>query len=344
MTALLLAILAADLPARGDLPESLSALDADVAELAGVTGLTAASLAVDAGDGEVLTRCWGWANRNRSRPVTPKSTFRLGSNTKPFTSAAVVKLVKTTDLGYDTPVLPMLLEDLKIRPRGGVADDRWEKITVDHLLKHEGGWDRDETFDPLYKLDLVRKATRPRPRLEGRHVVQFMLTQPLQFDPGSRDCYSNFGYVTLGRVVEAATGKDHEDAVRELIAGPLGIEDLRVSNKLPNRRHGLEVDYPKDDRREMVPRDASGGMACSPTSLCKFMNAYWISGRPRKGLSRGSYYHYGSLPGTTMCWMVQRPDGVNWALAVNARRDDKYLEDLEAMRGRVNNAIDAWRK
>ena len=54
-------------------------------------------------------------------------------------------------------------------------------------------------------------------------VIRYMLTQPLQFAPGQRTAYSNFGYCVLGRVIEKAMAKPYMDCVTQEICKPLGI-------------------------------------------------------------------------------------------------------------------------
>ena len=53
-------------------------------------------------------------------------------------------------------------------------------------------------------------------REAGRAAIGYMLRRPLQFEPGARDAYSNFGYCLLGRVIEKVTGKSYEEFVRGL--------------------------------------------------------------------------------------------------------------------------------
>ena len=53
-------------------------------------------------------------------------------------------------------------------------------------------------------------------------IIRFMLGRPLDFAPGEKHAYSNFGYCMLGRIIERITGKTYEEAVREVVLKPLG--------------------------------------------------------------------------------------------------------------------------
>ena len=81
-----------------------------------------------------------------------------------------------------------------------------------------------------------------------------MLEQPLDFDPGSRFAYSNFGYCLLGRVVEHASGQPYEHYVQQQVLAPLGIRRMRLGKTLPAQRSAGEVVYhaTDDERRPAV--------------------------------------------------------------------------------------------
>ena len=82
----------------------------------------------------------------------------------------------------------------------------WKRITTRHLLQHTGGWDRDKSFDPMFRPREISRtlgvASPPGPR----DILRYRLGQPFEFDPGTRYAYSNFGYCVLGRVIEKVTG------------------------------------------------------------------------------------------------------------------------------------------
>jgi N-acyl-D-amino-acid deacylase len=80
-------------------------------------------------------------------------------------------------------------------------------------------------------------------------IIRFMLTRPLDFDPGSRYWYSNFGYCVLGRIIEKVSGTSYEEFVRKEIFRPLGIEDVVLGKSLLSQRASREVRYyPSGDK------------------------------------------------------------------------------------------------
>jgi hypothetical protein len=111
---------------------------------------------------------------------------------------------------------------------------------------------------------------------------------------------------------------------------------------LPKDRNAREPVYLDPDKgrnviepqsKEQVPEadggfyleamDSHGALISSAADLCRFMDAYWISGFPRKGTGQ-SWVHFGSLPGT-FSMAAQYANGVNVACLVNQRTDPSGL-------------------
>jgi len=116
-----------------------------------------AALALGA-DGRLLySRGFTWDTAD-AEIVKPDALFRIASMSKPITSVAIHQLIERGLLSYDTRVVDVL--DLR-PPEGLQADPRLADVTIDHLLYHTGGWDRDMSFDPMF-FDSQIAATSPR--------------------------------------------------------------------------------------------------------------------------------------------------------------------------------------
>ncbi len=256
--------------------------------------LPGAALAVARNGRLVYSRGFGWADRARREPVQPGSLFRIASVSKPITAAAILHLVEQGKLHLHDRVL----EVLHLRAaRGGKAnfDERWRQVTILHLLQHTGGWDRDHSFDPMFiSPDVVRELKVPPPA-RPEDIIRYMLRRPLDFDPGSKHVYSNFGYCLLGRVIEKVSGQGYEDYVRDEILAPLGITRMRLGKTLLVERARGEVKYHVRDRDtapaimgpelgKRVPwpyggwclesMDAHGGWIASAEDLVRFASAF----------------------------------------------------------------------
>ena len=261
-------------------------------------------------DGHLLfARGYGMADAEAQTPVQPDSLFRWGSIAKTITAAAVVRMVEDGKLDLDTPVWSILNQYSPYNGKWG--DSRLHSITVRQLLHHTGGWDRDQSGDPMIGDRTVdaSNATHTAFPPSRDTMIRYMLAQRLDFDPGSRFAYSNFGYMLLGRVIEKISGQAYEAYVREKVLDPLGLARVQHgSSHLAGRLPG-EVkyyDYPGaplvnsyvSAAREKQPapyglldldlNDADGGWIGSVIDLAKFVSML-DGARPRALVSAQSF-------------------------------------------------------
>ncbi len=256
--------------------------------------LPGAALAVAHNGRLVYARGYGYADQAAKEPVQPNSLFRIASISKPLTAAAVLQLVERGRLRLEARVFEVL--QLKEPKGNGVRfDERWRQVTILHLLQHRGGWDRDKSFDPMFRSAAIVKQLHVQPPAKPQDIIRYMLRHPLEFDPGSKYAYSNFGYCLLGRVIEKVSGQGYEQYVRKEVLAPLGIYDMRVGATLLQMRAPHEVKYhvAKDEVGpavmgpnvgETVPEpygawclesmDSHGGWIASAPDLVRFASAF----------------------------------------------------------------------
>ena len=159
-------------------------------------------LAVVKGGETVLLKGYGQADREGGVPMRPDSVFNLGSITKPFTAAAILRLQELGKLKTSDPIARFF---------DGVPEDK-AGITLEHLLTHSSGLESDFSptdYEPTTREEYVRRA----------------LASKLLFAPGQGYEYANAGYSLLAAVVEKATGKDYETALGELVLKPAGMTE-----------------------------------------------------------------------------------------------------------------------
>jgi N-acyl-D-amino-acid deacylase len=287
--------------------------------------------------------------------------MRIASIGKPITLAALLKLIREGKLKLDTKAFVFLNVQ---PPTGRKRDPRLLDITVKHLMEHEGGWDRDTAYDPMFQSLKIAKALGKAGPATSQDIITYMVGQPLQFAPGSKSVYSNFGYCVLGRLIEKASGKKFDEYVNAEILAPLGIRTMEIGHSLPKDRNAKEPVYldPGFARNVLVPAskdtvpepdgtfcleamDSHGGWIASAPDMVRFLGAYWINGQPRKAGQRASYTFFGSLPGTHTVAM-QRKDGVNIAAFFNQRTDTSGLkyDDIKKMLDKAADSIKTWPK
>ncbi|MBI5384423.1 MAG: beta-lactamase family protein [Verrucomicrobia bacterium] len=182
----------------------------------------------------VCARGYGWADREKQIPAKPDTLFRIASISKPITAVAVLRLVEENRLGLDAKAFELLnLEPVFAKEKK--PDVRLKQITIRHLLQHTAGWDRDKSGDPMFRSRAIAAATATTPPAMSVAIIRYMLGQPLDFDPGERYAYSNFGYCALGRVIEKLTGLSYERFVQEQVLARCGIKAMCCGASLASR-------------------------------------------------------------------------------------------------------------
>ena len=291
-------------------------------------------------DGKLLfARGYGYADVDTHQPVQADALFRIASVSKPITSAAILKLVEEGKLSFDDHPFA-ILSDLTAPP-GSTEDPRLADITIRHLLEHAGGWDRDASGDPMFMSSSIAAALGTEAPAETEDIIRYMRGQPLDFDPGSRYVYSNFGYAVLGRVIEKITGQQYEEYVKSTVLAPMGISRMAIGASLLSGRLDGEVKYYEEagNTTSVFPgggsvpwpyggfyleaMDSHGAWVSSTVDLLRFLvhidprtaptpflstaSTEAMLARPPAPLWQGSAYWYG------MGWLV-RPSGddANW--------------------------------
>lgn len=155
----------------------------------------------------VFSRGYGMANFEWEIPNSPKTAFRLGSITKPFTAVAIMLLQERGKLSVSDPACKYISE----------CPAAWEPITIRHLLTHTSGIPNYTAFPGF----LEKRAMMP---LTPAELLADYKAKPLDFAPGEKNSYSNSGYHLLGIIIEKASGKSYADFLQENIFGPLGMK------------------------------------------------------------------------------------------------------------------------
>jgi N-acyl-D-amino-acid deacylase len=113
---------------------------------------------------------------------------------------------------------------------GKLGDARINRITIRNLLTHSGGWDANISGEPVIPPLVTQIAAvaggqfPPAPK----SIISWMLDRRLDFDPGTRFAYSNFGFIVLGRIVEEIAGQPYDEFVRRKIPSRKGIKRMHL--------------------------------------------------------------------------------------------------------------------
>jgi len=233
-----------EIPVTGAQVAGMGSFDQSVLNLMKKYNIPGGAVAV-VRDGKLFyARGFGYADVENKTPVQPDALFRIASVSKPITSAAIMKLVEEGKLNLDDRVAP-LIADLTPAP-GATVDPRWEQITIRHLLDHTAGWDREKPnggFDPIDRPLIAAAAVNAPAPASSETLVRYMKGMPLDFNPGEKHAYSNFGYIVLGRVIERLSGMRYEDYVLTRVLAPVGANRTKQGKSLLKDALPEEVKY-----------------------------------------------------------------------------------------------------
>ncbi len=166
----------------------------------------------------------GMAEREAKRPNTLETRFNLGSINKLFTAIAIRQLAARGKLGIDQTIDHYLPE---------YPVDKAAKITVRMLLDHRSGV--PDFFNAKYQ------AADPASIRTLNDWFRFIRDEPLTFEPGSSQAYSNGGYLLLGMIVAHVSGADYFDYVRKHVFAPAHMthtDSYTKSDPVGNRAVG----------------------------------------------------------------------------------------------------------
>jgi len=293
-----------EMPITGAQVPGMKSYDQVIPDFMRKFGIPGGAVAVMRDGKLIYARGFGYADVENKVPVQPDALFRIASVSKTLTSAAIMTLVEEGKLGLDDRVAPFIAY-LTPAP-GATVDPRWEQIAVRHLLNHTGGWDRnkpDGGFDPVDRPAIAAAAVNAPAPASSETLIRYMKGMPLDFNPGEKFAYSNFGYIILGRVIERVSGMRYDEYVRTRVLAPVGANRTRqgkshMSDALPEEVKyywpGAGVNAPLVPSvfpgEGLVPLnyggfhfeagDASGGWVSSTVDLLRFMGG--VDGRPSR--------------------------------------------------------------
>jgi len=214
-------------------------------------------------DRVLLSKAYGFANKEKQILNQTDTRFNLGSMNKMFTSVAIAQLVQAGKLSFgDT--LDRVLPDY---PNESVA----KKITVRQLLTHTAGL--GDFFKPEFQKHREKYVSLAS-------YLPLFAQEPLLFEPGKSWSYSNAGFIVLGLIVERLSGENYFDYVRSHIFKPSGMMSTDSYERdaiIPNLALGY-IDGDKNQRRvneETLPVKGSsaGGGYSTTNDLFRFSRA-----------------------------------------------------------------------
>lgn len=157
-------------------------------------------------NGELLYRgAIGMADIELGVKAKPEHVFRIGSITKQFTAVAILQLEEQGRLSVTDPITKYIPD----YPTQG------HTITIEHLLTHTSGI---KSYTGMSEFaHLAGKDLTPM------EIVAVFKDHPMEFEPGEKFYYNNYGYILLGVIIEEVSGKSFADYIQQNIFEPIGM-------------------------------------------------------------------------------------------------------------------------
>lgn len=220
------------------------------------------TILISRGDQPILQKAWGMANREKKIRNTVDTQFCIGSMNKMFTAVAILQLVHAGKLSLNGA----LANYWPGYPNHELAS----RVKIRQLLDHTAG--TGDIFTPEYEAHRLQVRTLD-------DYVKLFGNRPLNFEPGSKFEYSNYGYILLGRLVEIVSGEDYQDYVRKHIYSAAGMTDTdsrpeaeQVPGRAVGYTHGGGGFQPNTATLPWSGTSAGGGYS-TVGDLCRFAAA-----------------------------------------------------------------------
>jgi CubicO group peptidase (beta-lactamase class C family) len=224
---------------------------------------TAGVAVLVAKDGKVVySKGFGYGNIEKNEAISAESKFRIGSVTKQFIAAAILRLQEEGKLSVNDK-LSKFVSDF---PRGN-------EVTIHHLLTHTSG-----IHSYTGRNDFLSRVTTA---ISEDDLVTLIKGDPYDFSPGEQYLYNNSGYFLLGHIIRKVTGKFYGDYLAESFFKPLGMTNTGVyTSDLKLQREALGYrkendEYKSDINWDMSWAGGAGSLYSTTVDLFKWNEALY---------------------------------------------------------------------
>lgn len=202
----------------------------------------------------------GVYSKTDNRALTADTLYGIGSTSKMFTTAAIMKLVDAGKVKLDEPVTTYL-------PDFVMADDRYREITVRMLLNHSSGLMGSNLNNGFLLGDAENREAYTS-------LLADLKTQRLKAQPGAFSVYCNDGFTLAEMIVERVSGQTFTDYIHENLTKPLGMEHTYTPQDTFDHKEIARI-YDMVNPQQELPEEmtqiiGTGGIYATAEDLCRF--------------------------------------------------------------------------
>lgn len=266
------------------------------------------SVLVELNGEKIISKGYGYSNKEIKLKNSPTTIFDIGSITKQFTAAAIMKLEMQGKLSTEDKISNYI---------DNIPLDK-ESITIHDLLRHQSG--------------LISNVGKDYEKIDKEEFLAKVLSSGLRFKAGSDFSYSNVGYSLLVMIIEKASGETYENYLYHNLWKPAGMNTTGYTRPAFDSTK-IAVGYYRDNKVWGKPTDkewdktapywhlvGNGGILSTTEDLYKWHKALMtdeiLSKEAKQKLyhpklraeeTQASYYAYGwdvseTERGTTRLW------------------------------------------
>jgi CubicO group peptidase (beta-lactamase class C family) len=195
-------------------PPGVENLNSFLEEVRARYGLPGIIAAVFNSDSLIAIGSAGTRKMNSGVPLIYTDKIQIASISKTMTATIAAYLIEDSLLSWKSSLAelyPEFVEEMQ---------PAYRTVTVEMLLRHSGGipqWMRNDNVVKSWE-QKYRKLNATEKRY---YAVKYILTQPAEYTPGSRNYYTNDSYLIIGNICERVSGKSCEELFRDYIFRPL---------------------------------------------------------------------------------------------------------------------------
>ncbi|WP_028533394.1 serine hydrolase domain-containing protein [Paenibacillus sp. UNC217MF] len=205
----------------------------------------------------------GINDREGKKPLTEDTMYGIGSTSKVFTAAAVMKLVDEGKIDLDAPLINYI-------PDFTMKDERYKQITPRMLLNHSSGLQGGSSYGNAFLFE--DNDTYPHDTL-----LKQLSTQSLKANPGAFSVYCNDGFTLAEILVERVSGMSFTAFIHNYFTEPLKLSHTKTSQDVleQDKLAGLYFPFYQGQLpNETVNAIGTGGIYSTAEDLVRFSQLF----------------------------------------------------------------------
>jgi D-alanyl-D-alanine carboxypeptidase len=220
------------------------------------------SIAVSQNGKLLYTKAIGYSDLEASKKATTATKYRIGSISKMFTAALILKAVEENKTSL-TQTLDRYFPQI----------ENSKKITIGNLLNHRSGIHNFTNDDDYLTYNTVPKSEK--------EMLALIAKGKSDFEPNSKGEYSNSNYVLLSYILEKIYKEDFATVLNTKIIKPLGLKDTYFggTTNIQNNEsysYSFEGKWNKETETDMSIPMGAGSLVSNPTDLAFFIEQLFV--------------------------------------------------------------------